>query len=90
MAVIVHKLLVASVLCEEPGKKGRKLLLKLDTEIGIFNLLNVYGPTQDHCAEQLKFVKQCNTIFQKCEEEFMVAGGDWNIIFNPKLDKWER
>jgi len=89
VAIIIPKQTAKSVIKVIDDDEGRMLIVKIDTPIGILNLINVYAPTQDHVKEQVEFVNRFQSILQSMEGESVIAGGDWNIILNPKLDKWE-
>ena len=46
-------------------------------------------PTQEKVADQIKFLEDLETICNEFENAQFILGGDFNIIQNPKLDKYK-
>jgi len=89
VATIIPQKLVRNVISETRDGNGRFMILRLKTEHGIVCLMNVYGPTQDFPKEQIEFLTQCETYLELYQDDLIIAGGDWNIQLNPRVDKFE-
>jgi exonuclease III len=68
-------------------ENGRILIIKIKVNNELFVVCNLYAPTRDHKAEQNKFIKEVKNLLNNYEHHNIIIGGDFNIYFNPKLDK---
>jgi len=88
VAIILPKNLVSKIIKIDRDNEGRFLLIQLQLENNVYSLINVYAPVQDKVSEQLQFLENLEYFISKCENTKMIIGGDFNIISDPKLDKW--
>jgi exonuclease III len=89
VVTILPNNLAEHVTYEWRDNEGRIHLLLLTINNVIYSLLNVYAPTQDKSKEQLSFFSKLEKIFENLNETVIISGGDFNTIFNPKLDKFK-
>ena len=66
---------------------GRFLLLKASFENQPLILANVYVPTKDQQNLQLEFLRFISERLNEFKDDNLILGGDFNIIFDPILDK---
>jgi exonuclease III len=66
---------------------GRIIIIKLKFNNDIYILSNVYAPTRDHKAQQLKFITELQQMITPYQNENLLIGGDFNLYLNLKLDK---
>ena len=67
---------------------GRLLILDVLIQDSNFKLVNLYAPNKE--GEQIAFYNLVNNVFKKYkldEEENVIMGGDFNIIFDHLLEK---
>ena len=67
---------------------GRTFIMEVKIQDVLFKLVNIYSPNKD--GEQKAFYNQLNAIFKKYNFNYsdnIILGGDFNVVFNPKLDK---
>ena len=66
----------------------RFIVLKVDIEVNVYVLVNIYAPNKDKAA--CKFFQNLHNTLQSedldCEEN-IICGGDFNCPLNPTLDK---
>jgi len=88
VAIILPKCLVKCIVNIDRDTEGRILLIQLQLENKVYSLINVYGPTQGNVDEQIQFLETLDKVIGKCENTKLIIGGDFNIINDPKLDRW--
>ena len=66
---------------------GRILIIKIKINTELFILCNIYAPTRQFKAEQIKFIKDFKNYLSKYEHQNLIIGGDFNLYLNPTLDK---
>ena len=77
MNVLEHKIFL----------EGRIHLLKFSINEFIISIVNVYGPNKE--KERGPFLDKLQTIFSCFDYgDFLVMGGDLNIVQDPKIDKY--
>lgn len=89
VATIIPKNLLCHIINLERDKEGRFLLVQLNLDDVVYSLLNVYAPTMDNQKEQLAFLCKLETMLNKISHTKMIIGGDFNIVSNPFLDRWQ-
>jgi len=89
VATIIPQNLVRYVIEVTKDNNGRFLILRLNINGKTTCLINVYAPTQDYPKEQNEFLEQYQSYLEMFQDDEILAGGDWNIQLNPKLDKYE-
>ena len=67
---------------------GRTLIITLEIGGVMYTLINVYFPNQDKPKDQMIFIDHLEKCVNKFEGSNIIIGGDFNIVLNPKLDKW--
>ena len=70
---------------QNPG--GRYIITEIECFRDIYTFVNIYAPTQDKEKEQLLLLETLLEDIVKFEGKNLIYGGDFNIIFDPKLDK---
>lgn len=66
-----------------PGRLQKLKLKKGDVNVSV---INVYGPNLE--SERENFLVQLRNIIEEgLADDYMIIGGDFNMILNPKLDK---
>ena len=66
---------------------GIEIDLNNEDEDHLF-IMNVYFPTQDQKKDQIQMTKQISEILEKYMDCTLVIGGDFNVCFDPVLDKY--
>jgi len=75
-----------SLICKDDG--GRFIALKVTTVTNEeFIVCNVYAPTRNKVQEQMKYINYVKETFSHLDSVHFVIGGDFNTVFDPKLDK---
>ena len=75
---------------EEPtNHEGRTQFLRINANNPDSDTLivNVYAPTRNKVDEQIRFLDKLKDQLKTFDYVHLLMGGDWNTIFNPKLDK---
>ena len=76
----------ANVVCLDDG--GRILVIELhNPEFEKLTIFNVYAPTRNRLHLQLEFLNEVKEYASKLDSCNMILGGDFNTIFDVKLDK---
>ena len=73
---VVHK-------CK-PDKEGRYLILDVTLGNKRINLVNIYGPNQDHPQFYIQLVSE----LEITENDQVIIGGDFNCILDPEVDRY--
>jgi exonuclease III len=89
VCILIPKTLDCDIADKITDDEGRFLIIKININTKIFILCNVYAPTKDHKADQIKFIKNLQSYISPYENENLIIGGDFNFYLNPKLDKQE-
>ena len=71
----------------ECDKDGRLIALTCLIEENELVLINIYAPTKDKYALQIKFLNYLHTIIDKYSDKRVMIGGDFNVCLNPSKDK---
>ena len=69
---------------------GRYIITEIECFRDIYTFVNIYAPTQDKEKEQFILLETLLEDIVKFEGKNLIYGGDFNIIFDPKLDKKRR
>ena len=75
---------------EEPtNHPGRTQFIKINTgdPDNETLIVNVYAPTRNMVIEQITFLDKLKQQINSIDFVHLITGGDWNTIFDPKLDK---
>jgi exonuclease III len=67
---------------------GRLLIIHFIINKVGYTLCNVYGPCQDKPNDQIAFIDSVNSKMLKYPNSKLILAGDFNIIQDPTLDKW--
>lgn len=70
------------------SQDGRVIILEANVQDTVFKLINIYAPNKE--GEQIVFYNNIKLLLNKYEIDLndnIVMGGDYNVIFDPKLDK---
>ena len=68
--------------------EGRFVILDVDINDVNYILINLYAPTKDHSADQVKVLLDIQDILSKFIDKSLICGGDFNMCLNPDLDKF--
>ena len=87
VAILISELdIKTSLICKDDG--GRFIALKVTTVTNEeFIVCNVYAPTRNKVQEQMKYINYVKETFSHLDSVHFVIGGDFNTVFDPKLDK---
>ena len=68
--------------------QGRTVItrIKLNESEDII-LVNIYAPTRNKLKDQLCFLENLKAQLNNLDYVHLILGGDWNMVFDPKLDK---
>ena len=66
---------------------GRILIVELELSDTQYYLINIYAPTTASVNAQIDFLKLLNDQLLLLKDCNIIAGGDWNIVLDQKLDK---
>ena len=88
VCTIIPKSLKNNVVNTEVDPDGRYLVVELLISDKKYVIFNLYAPTKDYPAEQITFLKVIETFLEKYSDGCVIMGGDWNIVQNPSLDKY--
>ena len=70
------------------GPEGRLLILKIVIQGTEFILINIYGPNENNSSAQFfSALEKKLTELKIVETDNIIWGGDFNVIFNPELEK---
>jgi hypothetical protein len=64
------------------------VILELKIDNSYYAIYNIYNHCQDKEKDQITFLENLENKFQKYSKHIIIAAGDYNIIQNPSLDKW--
>jgi exonuclease III len=78
-----------SIIDQETDQEGRLVIVELKIDKIPYVIFNIYNHCQDKERDQIKFLAELNNKFKKYAGKKIIAAGDFNIIQNPKLDKWK-
>ena len=89
VAILISPGLNITVKEELSDQPGRTQFLRInigdkDSEILI---VNIYAPTRNKVHEQISFLSKLKNQINCLDFVHIITGGDWNMIFDPKLDK---
>ena len=88
VCIIVPKKLVPYITKTSQDNEGRYIALQFHLEGKNYTVLNVYAPTQEKTVEQLNYLKSIELLLEEFSDSTLIIGGDFNIIQNPILDKY--
>ena len=67
---------------------GRLLIIKVEcNDQQVYHICNIYAPTRDKVKDQQQLLKLINETVSSLEYVHLILGGDFNTVFDPKLDK---
>ena len=73
----------------EKDSLGRFLYMNVSTQNSNLHIINIYAPNIEHL--QIKFYQdlyaKLSHLLQRDSEKNIIIGGDFNIIFNPQMDR---
>ena len=87
VAILIKNSLEYSVEEKITDQEGRLIILKIEVQGSSFYLVNCYAPVDE--KEQISFFNLLSEkLSEICmDENNLVIGGDFNVIFDPTLDK---
>ena len=88
VATLLPHNLVKYVTNEMSDDSGRLLIIQLTMGKHVYSIVYIYAPTQNFIADQLAFLETFESYIEKIKDTKILAAGDFNIIQNPQLDKW--
>jgi len=88
VCTLLPKSLVKNVINVETDSNGRYVIIQLEMQKNMYTLVNIYAPTQDMVKEQLEFYDSLDQVLMKYVDSKLLIGGDFNIVTDPVLDKW--
>lgn len=88
VAVLISPGLDLNITELKTNDNGRTLYLKIHlTEEEDILLCNIYAPTRNKVKEQLQFLGKVKSFVNTVDHVHLLQGGDFNTVFDPKLDK---
>ena len=88
VAVLISPELDISASLLHKDEDGRFSALKFTTaNKAEYVICNVYAPTRDKVQKQLEFLIYLKESIAKLDPVNLIIGGDFNTVFDPKLDK---
>ena len=89
VAILLSPQLDINILEVIGDDEGRFVAFKTESTVGEDLLLcNVYAPTRNNVGLQQEFLGKMKIKIANIEYVHLILGGDWNTIFDPKLDKF--
>lgn len=84
--IIVHKTFKGNTVLKHCDNEGRLVIIQASNDLDEFIIASVYAPTQDKPTEQMTFITKVETELAKCDNEYVLLGGDFNAWLDPVLD----
>ena len=88
VCTLIPKQIHKFVTCFHYANIGRTLIINFNIEGKEYVLINVYFPTQNHVKDQMAHIDYLDKCVDKFGDTNYIIGGDFNIVLNPKMDKW--
>jgi exonuclease III len=85
---IMPKKLVEYIDKDLSDDEGRRLTIKMTINNVKYAIINIYAPTQGHYSEQVKFYKNLSSHIEQLHDYYIIIGGDFNAVMNPKMDRY--
>lgn len=89
-AILVKRNSDYEINAEATDDVGRIILLKITKDKSRLVLANIYAPTQDDAAQQIKKIDFVEEVLENFQCQDIILGGDFNLILDPFLDKKEQ
>jgi exonuclease III len=88
VATLIPRKLEKHVIDIKTDENGRLLLMLININNAPHVIMNVYFPTQDKPKEQKQFLLEIDGMLKGYSNYPIIIGGDFNIVLNPLLDKY--
>jgi len=87
VCILMNKGLKIETEMQSTDEDGRWIVWKGKLQESNFFIMNIYAPNQT--CEQVKFLKQTyDLLVEHYDPDYqLVLGGDFNVVFDPKMDK---
>ena len=89
VCTMIPKSLVKKVCNVEQDENGRILAIQIVIDKIKYTIINVYLPTQNFMQDQINTLDKLDSMMDNFNDSVIIVGGDFNIIQDPALDKYD-